>query len=97
MTAKKKGKKRSGPYEIAKASAMSVKEPMLALPVMVRKNMDIDAMLLSSARRVLGATTDTEAVNRALAEVSRAGTIIDAVDALRDAGGLDDVFGRLRD
>ena len=95
MPKKKRGKKKGG-YELPKASAMNVKEPVLELPATIRKNMDIDAALLASARRVLGARTDTEAVNRALAEVSRSGAIVDAMEALRDAGGLEDVYGRLR-
>ena len=61
----------------------------------VRKNMDIDVLILARARRALGASSDTETVNRALAEVARADEIVNAFDALREAGGLDDVFGHL--
>ncbi len=98
MPAKKKATKKKGaPYELPKTPPMSVKEPMLELPIRVRKNMDIDAVLLASARRALGAKTDTEAVHLALAEVARTDAILEAMDGLRVAGGLDDVFGRLRD
>ena len=96
MPAKKKGKRKGSAYPIPTSSSLNVKEPALLMPERVRKNMDIDAGLLASARRVLGARTDTEAVNRALAEVTRADGIITAMDALRDAGGLEDVFGRLK-
>lgn len=61
----------------------------------VRKNMDIDVLLLANARRALGTKSDTETVNRALAEVARADEIVAAFDALKEAGGLDDVFGHL--
>lgn len=95
MAARKKPRKKPTGYSVPKASEMALKEPMLAEPVYIRKNMDIDAVLLASARKALGAATDTEAVNRALAEVSRSDEILSLVDALRDAGGLDDVFGHL--
>ena len=95
MAARKKPKKKPTSYEVPKGTELAVKEPMLLEPARVRKNMDIDAVLLASARRALGASTDTETVNRALAEVSRADEILTLVDALRDAGGLADVFGHL--
>ena len=95
MAAKKKSGKKGGADKMPKAPPMSVSEPTRELPARIRKNMDIDAVLLASARRALGASTDTEAVNRALAEVSRMDEILGVMDALRDAGGLMDVFGRL--
>ncbi len=95
MAAKKKTRKKPASYEVPKGTELAVKEPMLLVPARVRKNMDIDAVLLASARKALGAATDTETVNRALAEVSRADEILTLVDALRDAGGLEDVYGHL--
>ena len=93
---KRRAKTRTGAgFEGPRGPAPAVREATLALPERVRKNMDIDVLLLASARRALGARSDTEAVNRALAEVSRADEITEAMDALRDAGGLEDVFRHL--
>jgi Arc/MetJ family transcription regulator len=99
MAAKKKGRKKSVRYDVPSPPPEPgmVREMLVLEPPRIRKNMDIDVELLAAARRALGARTDTEAVNRALAEVARAEVIIGAMDELRLAGGLDDVLGQLDD
>jgi hypothetical protein len=49
-----------------------------------------------TARRLLGARTDTEAVGRALDAVILQGEVTEALDRLAAAGGLTDVYGRPR-
>jgi Arc/MetJ family transcription regulator len=88
-------RKKSKPYPRPKSGGSVVRGAAVA-PV-ARKNMDIDIVALAVARRVLGAPTDTETVNRALRRVARAQRIVDAFDDLRAAGGVADAFGRLRD
>jgi hypothetical protein len=56
--------------------------------------MDMDARKLAEARRVLGARTDTEAVDRALDHVICQERVFAALDRLAELGGLDDVFAR---
>jgi hypothetical protein len=58
----------------------------------VRKNMDMDATKLAAAKRVLGAGSDTETVDRALDYVLFQSSVESALDALAAAGGLDDPF-----
>jgi hypothetical protein len=59
----------------------------------VRKNMDMDARKLAAAKRVLGARTETEAVDLALDYVLMVDAEFGALDRLAAAGGLEDVFG----
>lgn len=57
----------------------------------IRKNMDMDAAKLEEARRILGARTDTDAVNQALDYVIFQGEVFGALDALASLGGIDDL------
>ena len=58
----------------------------------VRKNMDMDARKLAEARRVLGAHTETETVDRALDYVLFQADVFAALDRLAALGGLEDPF-----
>ena len=62
----------------------------------VRKNMDMDATKLAAAQRVLGASTETETIDRALDFVLFQHEVNDAIDRLTAAGGVVDVYGRAR-
>ncbi len=66
-------------------SGSRVSEPALA-----RKNMDMDVGKLDAARMVLGASTDTETVDRALDYVIFQGDVFAALDHLTALGGLSD-------
>ena len=57
-----------------------------------RKNMDMDADKLTKAQQILGARSETEAVDMALDYVVFQGEVFDALDRLAALGGLDDVF-----
>ncbi len=57
--------------------------------------MDMDVTKLNAVRRVLGARTDTEAVDRALDYVIFQGEVLASLDGLAAIGGLDDVYARL--
>jgi hypothetical protein len=59
----------------------------------IRKNMDMDAAKLAKAQDLLGARTETEAVDMALDYVLFQGEVMRALDRLSSLGGLDDVFG----
>jgi len=58
-----------------------------------RKNMDMDAAKLAKAQELLGARSETEAVDMALDYVLFQGEVVGALDRLAALGGLDDVFG----
>jgi len=58
-----------------------------------RKNMDMDAAKLARAQELLGARTETEAVDMALDYVLFQGEVMGALDRIAALGGLDDVFG----
>jgi Arc/MetJ family transcription regulator len=62
-------------------------------PARVRKNMDMDAEKLAQAQRVLGASTETETVDKALDFVIFQGQVFSALDRLAELGGLADVYG----
>jgi Arc/MetJ family transcription regulator len=64
----------------------------VAEPALARKNMDMDAGKLAEARRILGARTDTETVDRALDAVIFQGQISDALDRLAGAGGVAELY-----
>jgi hypothetical protein len=68
----------------------------VAEPAVARKNMDMDVRKLEAARRILGAATDTEAVDRALDAVIMQGEVIEALDRLAAAGGVAEVYPRPR-
>ena len=59
--------------------------------------MDMDVRKLEEARRVLGTRTDTETVDLALDLVAFHGAVFSALDRLAAAGGLEDVFGQVRE
>lgn len=57
-----------------------------------RKNMDMDAAKLAKAQELLGARSETEAVDMALDYVLFQGEVFSALDRLSALGGLEDVF-----
>ena len=57
-------------------------------PKRIRKNIDIDAVKLAAARRVLGAPTDTATVDQALDDVIFVDELRSAMNRLVAAGGL---------
>ena len=68
----------------------------VAEPAVARKNMDMDVTKLDIARRILGARTDTEAVDRALDYVINENRELAALDRLYELGGLADVYGNAK-
>jgi hypothetical protein len=52
--------------------------------------MDMDARKLAEAQRVLGARSETEAIDMALDYVLFQGEVFSALDRLATLGGLDD-------
>lgn len=54
----------------------------------IRKNMDMDAVKLAEAQRILGTRTDTETVDQALDYVVFLGEEFAALDRLAGLGGL---------
>lgn len=64
-----------------------------AMKERTRKNMDMDAEKLSKVKALLGARSETEAVDLALDYVLSFEREFNALDRLADLGGLDDVFG----
>lgn len=65
----------------------------VAEPAVARKNMDMDVRKLDAARKILGARSDTEAVDRALDYVISENAELVALDRLYELGGLADVYG----
>ena len=57
-----------------------------------RKNMDMDAAKLAKAQELLGARSETEAVDMALDYVLFQGDVFSALDRLAALGGVEDVF-----
>lgn len=72
---------------------MKKKPARVSEPAIARKNMDMDVHKLAEARRILGARTETEAVDRALDYVVFQGEVFAALDRLADAGGVSAVYG----
>jgi hypothetical protein len=62
----------------------------------VRKNVVVDQRKLDVARRVLGVETETEAIDVALDLVSFRRQLVRGIDAVRRAGGIEDVFEKRR-
>jgi hypothetical protein len=58
----------------------------------VRKNVVMDQRKLDTARRVLGVTTETEAIDIALDLVAFRRELVRGIAAVRRAGGIDDVL-----
>jgi hypothetical protein len=61
---------------------------------LARKNMDMDVHKLELAREILGARTDTEAVDRALDYVIFQSDVLSAVERLGEVEPFEDVFNR---
>ena len=59
--------------------------------VRVRKNMDMDADKLAAVKEILGAATETEAVERAFDEIIFEHKVSAGLDRLADTGGLPNV------
>jgi hypothetical protein len=74
--------------------AETPKPRRVAEPALARKNMDMDVAKLDAARRILGAQTDTETVDRALDAIIFQGEVADALDRLAAAGGITDIYAR---
>ena len=62
----------------------------------VRKNVIMDQRKLDVARRALGVDTETEAIDRALDLVAFRDQLARGFAAVRESGGVDDVFERRR-
>lgn len=62
----------------------------------VRKNVAMDQGKLDAARRALGVTTETEAIDRALDFVAFHEELARGIAAVRRSGGVDDVFENRR-
>jgi hypothetical protein len=60
----------------------------------VRKNVAMDQRKLDAARRALGVATETEAIDLALDFVAFRREVADGLAAMRDAGGIEDVFDK---
>lgn len=58
----------------------------------VRKNMVMDQKKLDEVKRVLKAPTETEAVDAALEEIAFRHGLVRGMRALKQAGGLADLF-----
>ena len=58
----------------------------------IRKNMLMDQRKLDEVKRVLNRRTETEAVDAALEEVVFRHGLVEGMRALKDAGGLEDLF-----
>ncbi len=57
-------------------------------PVRVRKNMDMNPAKLAAVKEILGAPTDTEAVDRAFDEIIFEHKVTAGLERLAEAGGL---------
>jgi hypothetical protein len=79
-------------YYISLYSGEEIKMSSASRPPRVRKNMDMDARKLAEAQRVLGARSETEAIDMALDYVLFQGEVFSALDRLATLGGLDDPF-----
>ncbi len=60
-------------------------------PRRVRKNMDMDPAKLAAVKAILGAHTETEAVDRAFDEIIFEHKVTAGLDRLTEAGGLPNV------
>ena len=58
----------------------------------VRKNVRMDQRKLDAARRALGVSTETEAIDLALDFVAFRREVAEGIAAMRRAGGIEDVF-----
>jgi hypothetical protein len=62
----------------------------------VRKNVVMDQRKLDAARRVLGVETETETIDVALDLVAFRRELVRGIAAVRRAGGIEDIFEKLR-
>ena len=60
-------------------------------PARVRKNMDMDPAKLAAVKQILGAPTETEAVDRAFDEIIFEHRVSAGLERLAEAGGLPNV------
>ncbi len=92
MTTRKKAtkaKKRANiKARVAKAHVAKAHVAEASRPYRVRKNMAIDPIKLSRARKVLGVTTETAAVDRALDSVVAGEEVIAAMERAFVRGGF---------
>ena len=58
----------------------------------VRKNLYIDQRKLDAARKILGVTTETEAVDAALDAIALRQELSNGIRRTRAAGGLKDIY-----
>jgi Arc/MetJ family transcription regulator len=58
----------------------------------VRKNLHIDQRKLDAARKILGLTTETEAVDAALDAIALRKQLASGIRRARAAGGLRDIY-----
>ena len=75
-------------YRISVERQVKKKASRVSEAAVARKNMDMDVRKLAEARRILGAATETETVDRALDYVVFQGEVFAALDRLADAGGV---------
>ena len=71
----------------------AAKSAAIAKPSIKRKNIDMDQRKLDRAKALLGARTETEAVDMALGEVLFWADISALTAEVKAAGGIADVFG----
>jgi hypothetical protein len=64
---------------------------IVRLNARVRKNMDMDPAKLAAVKKILGAPTETEAVDRAFDEIIFEHKVSAGLDRLTEAGGLPSV------
>lgn len=64
-------------------------------PARVRKNMDMDPEKLRRVRALLGTTTDTETVDKALELILFRKRFERAMNKLADSGGIEDIWDRM--
>ncbi|MGH7630384.1 MAG: hypothetical protein ACREOF_13585 [Gemmatimonadales bacterium] len=57
----------------------------------VRKNMDMDPVKLAAVKKILGVSTETEAVDRAFDEIIFEHNVSTGLERLASSGGLPDV------
>lgn len=73
------------------ANIANTKPPTAESEERIRKSMDMNAAKLEEARRILGARTDTDAVDQALDYVIFQSEVFGALDTLAALGGLRDL------
>jgi hypothetical protein len=88
MASRKSASRR--PRKSRKSGRALVREPGQA-PYRIRKNMDMDPAKLAAVKEILGAATETEAVDRAFDEIIFEHRVSAGLERLAQAGGLPDV------